>query len=549
MYIIDNNSIQITKTMSLLLSNTDIKNKLESKPYYDLKYNNDKLGIIRINNNNNDYEQLIKIFNKLITNKEININYYYFSRLFKSAKLISPTAIIDLVLKTVQNKINTIKDSIYEENGNVKRINLGIYNQILKSYNKFFLKMYDIIKNHQDILVEKNIKTGNVTHNILSIIQRCSFYNNIIKTPNGDNLLSMIHINTNEINNTNIEQLIEYIDSLRSFMTMQNFANIDRDTIYKYVKLLVNQISTINALCLYVHNILLRISNIHGTNNNNNTQYETYVVNKVEKINMLNIYKICAVLLSYGDSKNVYICWSKYMQIRIIDLKYDNINIEIELVKRISGLIGKENSQKLIDTISDIINTKNSNKIIHNAKIKHITGKYINLSDTLIDILNPIIISKSWKIYNIVDMNIIYPPELDYYFNIMTKSYQTILENKYNIEWQPCLGCAQFIAKLNSKKIKITCNILQSILLMHLNDNPISNPNKFSSDTSINYALSKKIFQSLFDSTIISSCSEKIKNINEKNYKINHRNYTGDDNVDLVSYFVNAFCKNEMIYD
>ncbi len=45
------------------------------------------------------------------------------------------------------------------------------------------------------------------------------------------------------------------------------------------------------------------------------------------------------------------------------------------------------------------------------------------------------------------------------YMDIILKSYLSLYQNRYIINWQPTMGSAQFEAQLGQRKVDIICNI------------------------------------------------------------------------------------------
>ncbi len=157
-----------------------------------------------------------------------------------------------------------------------------MYIQLWQSYKDFSQKMYVLLKNYQNYLVEKNIKTGKITYNILSIIQFCMFYSKIIG--NGkNNIINDCSDELNDIDKRNIEQLIDYIDSIRAFMIMKDFANVDRDKLTTIIKNIMCKTSIVYIMCLHLHNLLKNITNKQAVMDE--TEYETVIANDVEKKN------------------------------------------------------------------------------------------------------------------------------------------------------------------------------------------------------------------------------------------------------------------------
>ena len=530
-----------------LLNNPAIKQQLSSRSFFDLSTNNDRLGVI-VSIEDDPVARLGEIFQQIITNEKMDSSYYQLHNLFTHAQIVDQSVIINLVVDTIEKKIATIRDTIFDDNdasrdGNSGGIDLGIYIQIWKNYKDFSQKMYKLVKNYQQFLVDRNIKTGKISHDILSIIQICMFYDSIVgETKN--NILSMISTDLTEIDHRNIEQLIDYIDSIRAFMVMKDFTKIDKEKLSGIIKTIMNQASIVNIMCAHMNNLLKSLTK--KQNVVDESEYETVVANDAEKKTIRKIYKMATILSTYAEKHKLLICYSKFMQSRIIDPKYDNLELEIEIIRRISGVLGKDESQKLINAIADIINTKNANQVIHVADIKITSDEYKNLINISTKILTPIVLTKSvWKIYNTSDMEPLYPLELKCYFDIITKAYCSIYKNDYVINWQPTMGSAQFEAQLGQKHVEITCNIVQAIALTYFNNNKKPTVAKFANDTFINPELAHKIFESLIEADLI-SCLTTDQTDNSI-YVINTQNYTGDTKIDIRRKFIEVFEVEEQV--
>ena len=516
-----------------ILKNPSIIHQLASRSFFDLGRNNERLDVI-VRLNDNPVQKLEEVFNQIISEEKNNNGYYQLQNLFTGAQMVDPDIVINLIVKSISNKIATIKDAIFDSDGSVSSIDLAMYIQAWKNYKDFTQKLYNIIKNYQNYLVERKIKSGKVSHDILSIMQICMLYDSIIDNPS-TNILSIVSEELSDIDKKNIDQLIDYIDSIRAFMIMKDFTNIDREKLSNIIKNIMKKTTIVNVMCAHMHNLLRSLTNKQSVIDE--TEYETVVANNAEKKIIRKIYKIATILSTYADKIKLLACYSKFMQGRIIDLSYDNLEIELELVRRISGLLGKEDSQKLIDTIADIINSKYANQAIHAANIQVKSDEYKKLVAISPNVMNLVVLTKNvWRIYNTSDMEPIYPLELKCYFEIMSKCYASIYDGQYVVNWQPTLGSAQFEALLGSKKVAITCNILQAMALCYINDHIQVTAAQFSNDTLVNLELATKIFESLFEVNLLI-----YESTNEPVYIVNFQNYTGDCKIDIRRAFVEAF--------
>ena len=527
-----------------LLNNEFIQQRITNRNYFDLKNNNQRLGVILLVDDD-PVEKLKEVFMQILAEETPMCGYHQLHNLFSGAQIINENIIINLIVETIDHKIMTIYDTIFDNNKLVASIDVGMYIQAWKSYKEFTHRMYNLIKNYQQFLVERSIKTNKISHDILSILQICMFYNKIINPNENNDILKTISDDLGEIDKKNIEQLIDYIDSIRTFMIMKDFTNINRSSLANTIKLIVNRTEIINMLCGYMHTLLISLTN--KCNVIDDSEYDTVFANDFEKQTIKKIYKIATILSQYSDRTKLLLCYSKFMQTRIIDLSYNNLELEIELVRRLSGILGKDESQKLIDAIGDIIQVQNANQIIQFAEIKLTSEEYKNLVAISTKKISPIILTKSvWKIYNLSELDPNYPLEMKCYMDIISKSYKSIYQGKYIINWQPTLGSAQFEAQLGSKKVHITCNILQAMVLMYLNDNPCTTASAFSNDAFINLELVQKIFESLFEANLI--INSENSNKTESIYTIN-RNYTGDTKIDLRKNFIEVFSVEKHIDD
>lgn len=518
-----------------ILKNPNIKNRLEKKLAYHLTKNNQRLNVI-FPLEDSPKESLQEIFNKVITEEKIENGYYQLQNLFTLAQMNDPNAIINLVIDVVDKKIKTIYDTIYNENGNLDPINLPMYIQLWKSYRDFTQKIYYIINHYQHYLVEKKIKMGKIFYDILSVVQICMFYDNIIGK-NSANILTIVSQEISNIDKKNVDQLIDYIDSIRTFILMKEFTTIDKDKLVAVIKNIMSKVQIVNILCLYMNQLLKSLTNKQVVLDE--TEYETVSSTSFEKVTIRRIYKIATILSSYADKKLLLPCYSKFMQSRIIDPEYDNLELDIKLVRRISAVLGREDAQKLIDAISDIINSRNANELIHQAEVKMTSNEYKKMPEINTKILNPIILTKNaWKIYNVTDLDINYPLEMKCYLEMITKSYHQLYNGEFVIDWQPTMGYARFEAQLGSKHVDITCNILQAMVLVYLNDFPSTTVSQFSRYTYLNKDLAAKIFESLFESNIIICLDDQPE---ETVYTVNTVNYTGNNVVDIRKSFVEVF--------
>ena len=517
-----------------LLNNTFIKKQLSTQEFFDMKKNNDRIHTM-VPMFNDPLAELTQIFNKLISEEKNTVGYYKLQNLFSEVQMLGENIIVNLIIDVVNKKITTIKDSVY--NSNINDISLPMYIQAWKSYKIFSNRLYELIKNYQKFLVDKNIKIGKLNHDILSIIHICMFYGNVVENSK-NNILMIVSEDLDEIDRKNVEQLIDYVNSIRIFMIMKDFQKIDIDRLSNIIRNIMSNTGIINTICGYLNQMLKNLTSKNLVIDD--TEYETVMVADAEKDMLKKIYRIVAILSTYGEKNKVLTCYTKFMQARIIDLSYNNIELEIELVRRFAGLFGKQDSQNLLDIIGDIIESKDNNENLHDATINITSNEFKNLIGIDNKVLNPIFLTKKiWKIFNVSNMELNYPPELKCYINIIENCYSDLCDNQFKINLQPTLGMATFTAQLGPKNVEITCNILQAIALSYLNDNTEISVAKFAKDTQMNEELASKVIDSLFESNLI--IYQNFDEVNNPIYKINHANYTGDNRMDIRKIFVEVF--------
>lgn len=491
---------------------------------FGLITNNEKFDIIRdtIMITNSDLEL---IFEDILKNKKIETNYYFLRKLFMNHQFGCTDQILRTVVLVIEKKINIISQTIKSSN-----LHIVIYNQIWTDYVEFNKQIYNILKIYKEDLTTKTISVGRMFFSPIEIIQLCMFYKKILKDSEEKFLALDESILKTNFDQKNICQLIDYVSSLRIFIQMQNFTDVNATVIIKIITIIMHRVNIINELCLCVHNILLDLNFQRIGNKIMSTHPHTINLSQTYRKTKNFLHKIVSLLSIYSNKNILLICYRKFMQARITNPSYKDFATEINLIRCISGLIGKPDSQKLLNSISDIIYSRSFTKNLSNPTI------------------NPIILTKiNWHIINVSDMNITYPPRIKYCLDHISKIYSNVNNNKSYIQWQPTLGSAKFKAILGSVTVNITCNFLQAILLEYLNINSVTNPREFSLFTRIPIKLSDKIFESLLDANIIiRSSTLTLNHLNTSikpnlMYIINKNNYTGDTSVDLKQTFIDTF--------
>jgi hypothetical protein len=236
-------------------------------------------------------------------------------------------------------------------------------------------------------------------------------------------------------------------------------------------------------------------------------------------------------LAQYATKDILIVCFRKFLQSRIVRDGYNFFELEIEIVRRMSNKFGTYDSQNIINGIHDIINSKTMNETLHSSLVNIVSDRYKQLSQIDMAILSPIILTRK---------NILYPLEMECYMNIIDKMYKNT--DNTSINWCPLMGYATLEACIGKNKIVITCNILQAIALIYINDNPQLSYSKFSTDTLINDKLTRKILGSLLEANLIISTDDDA-------FIVNHVNYTGDIKINIQGIFIDMFNQNSATID
>ena len=537
-----------------ILKHSLIDTSLNSLNYFDLKQNNERLGVISSMNKSDSENQLQQIFSDILANKKINYGYYQLRNIFINSQLYDPTIILNLIIKTIHDKVNIIADVLFDSKSG---FDIAKYTQMWSEYTFFNRQMYQLLNNHQKFLTEKNIKTSNMSNNILSIVHLCIFYDKIFGSDSKgknilDNMIDFFKEDSDEektppnapfSDQKTIDQFINFIDSMRVFLIVQNFTKIDKVKIMLLIRKIMSNVQRINRLCSHMHKLLLKLENKIPIS----TECQTISLNSIEKPLISKIYKIASILAIYAEKEKLLICYSKFMQMRIINSKYSNLEIEIEIVKRISGAIGRYESQKLLNMITDIIQSRAIAEKLHKSTVNNVFGIYNHITPISPKIINPIVLAEqNWKIQNIQhsDLNICYPTEIQYCLDIVSKLFSKInttndmskSDYNYIINWQPFLGTAVFEAEFKFKRVSITCNFMQAILLSYINEHNIISIDDFVAETHINRILGEKIFESLSDAGILVYADSS-----QKSYVVNSNNYVGESRIDLHLFFIEVF--------
>ncbi|BCS83243.1 putative cullin-like protein [Cotonvirus japonicus] len=510
-----------------LLENPLINQNLKSVSKSTISTSINKKYDVIIALDENPYEKILERFNQILQEDTFDYNYYQIRNLFSQVSDV--TLIVRDIITITQKKLDAINDAIKDSG----KFNLSMYTQVWDNYRYFFKNMYYFINHFYTYITEKNINIGKTSMDILFIIETSMFYSKIID--NRENTLSIVSSEICDIDKSNIDQLINFISSIRSFGLVENFIKVDKSNLSGVIKSIINNPGTINTMCYYLDHL---IKNTTDKNLINNIEGGTSSIKFMKDKKIGFICKIINILTIYSEKEMLETCYIKFLQTRLFDLYYNNFDLELKIIAILSKSLSKQSTQKMTDMVKDMVNNKNNNLAIHNATILNNKGPYKSLPDISNKILNPIIITKNkWLIFNNLDINIILPLELQCYLEITEKMYGAIYNNQYTINWISTLGMAKFTTILGERNINITCNIFQAIALIVLNSTITITDNLLSEKTNMDINLAHKILLSLFESNIL-----VIKKINDQDvYLVNHNNYTGDFNINIVDEFIQLF--------
>ncbi|AFX92633.1 putative cullin-like protein [Megavirus courdo11] len=513
----------------------DLSKYFENKPKscnFDLVTNNSKFGVIFLSNKNPELE-IENLLNDILVGETPEFNYYRVKQLVSQITLHDINGFTKLIINSIDKKVEIIRNALIDNN----EVNLSVYTQIWDSYRNYFKQIYFLVKTYQKNLLDKKINVSKFNMNLLSIIEISMFYNGVINKSDYPNMFSNISDGIENVDNNNIDQLLSYIDSIRLFSFVKEYINSNNSDIINSINDIINKPNVVNILCYYMDKLFKSM-----TDNNlllKNVEYNTTNLENLKLKIIININKIATILSYHCKRDLLFLYYKKYFQVRIINHEYSNTKFELEIIKKLSIALGKDNSQQLINMLENIIDNSTCNINIHNSIVKLTSDKY-KPHEPKLNILNPLILDKKlWDIYNLSNMDINYPAEIKFCLEIISVYYEAVYENKYTINWQPTMGIVEFQAYLNGKKVIIICNLLQAILLSYFNENKSVTINDFSRNTGINLKLCRKIFKSLFEESVI------VKNIivSQETYIVNQNNYTGGEKINAWKTFIEVFEK------
>jgi hypothetical protein len=449
------------------------------------------------------YHQFIGKINQTLNSQDASVN---------------TETMVDFCLNNLLEKVNKAKEVLKND---IKSSN--IINEFTESFSKIKQQMMDKCQNDPKYL-EKILTVYNSKKTLSTQLSQCKFPPILTSEE------------TELINNQNMDEIIEYIHELQSFIAKEEFLKIDKQVV-EYIKQMIRETLSnpiiINLICYHIHQAL--------TSKGNDTDREIDSPEIIEHRRMGKVYYYVGIIKqNITNSKILVYCYKKFLQARMLQRDYDKYKVETDLITNLSQSLGKQESEKMISIIRDVIEYHKIHKYLRNMNLVISSEKYKDLVGISNQVSEPVIIqSNLWNISNNVKLNVNYPKELQCYLDITDKVYDAVNERKFMIEWIPTLGYTVFEATLCGKDIMITCNILQAFALCYANEHSSISLKEFTLETHLSEDLAQKIIESIHDANIF---------IHDKynNSIVNIHNYTGAETVDLRKHFIEVF-DNEIV--
>lgn len=430
--------------------------------------NNGRLGIV-----STDFQKsknnLVEILKEMIHDRSPSLGYYAFKNIFDTLKMHGFDVLFLVLEESIKNKMTMIRESI-------SYVNLNRYLQICENIKKFTTNVTKLFEKFVPVYTTSFIKIDVESCNVITILHAVYFYEIIFKEL--INHKSFLY-DLQEILEFDTHQIIEFMEFIVQFFIAKKFVDFEIEIVSK-IEEIINNTKITDKICQCMNELILN-----------------------DDINSENkIVKILSILINHSHVSFPH--YLKYFQSRITNPAFSGLELELELVEKISKSIPENEYMKLISMIRDISETKLEIAKIH-EKIKSSQK------------LRPVLLNNEiWGI-QVFDIKINYPRNMKKYLNLISRNYS---QNK--IKWQPIMGIAKFEIKVNESMIHITCNILQAVLLFHLNENNNTTIKKFSEDTLIDVGLAKKLFESLFEANLIIFLpNENDEEIYTINYNLN----------------------------
>ncbi len=508
------------------LHNDKFYENFNNKSRFDILKNNDKYGTIILFPDENPQEKIKDLFGLLLNNGTININYYDMYNTFSLCDTKDGFFVFKTIVDSIREKIERMSEAV--KNG----IDINMYDQIWKTFVIFSENMYELLKNHQPFMINKKIKNSSVNNSIFDIIRLAIFYDKIF---GGDKIKNIKNI-TKSIQNIhagNIDLVLTLVQSLRFLSTVKEYISFDSNAVRDNIKTIFNDNEIINILFKRINNLVL--NPLHSTEGH---VFDTEKI-KIKNNNM--IHKLMSYLISYVDSDKLIMFHRKYMQSRIININKFDHNTEYLMIEKLLKKVSGVDCQSMVNCITDILNSKKAISIIKNMKVGIKSEKYKKLESINCSVLFPLVITKkNWIIHNNINIEPELPLELDCYMNIILKSYNSIFESKYIIEWQYTMGYMIIEGCFKYKSVTIKCNMMQGIILFYFNEHKTMSLSQIANKLNINETFVESLLDPMLDNNIING----IDSYKSKEYFVNHENFYGPNFIDIHQKFIDSYQVN-----
>ena len=546
--------------MMALVTSTNLKSLFDNKNKYELTLNFNKHNIIVYNPeiDVSSNKSLLKTYlNNIVTGQTDKLSYHELNNLFTNIQLYNITDFIDVVLEIINENLTLMRELISDNiitdlslDRRSTNFQLNNYTNVWKVYSEYMSRLKKIFKLYNTYFEkEKVIDSNNFINDIFSIIQITEFYDYVYNSEfNNNKLHDLINNNLETMDKKHIDDIINYIDSLKNFQSINKFSDrcnnptdkcnnpLDKcnnptdkcnNPLNDIIKNILNQHIIINNMC-YAIDGLLRTSFNTNSNNVNLQSFETMQVDSIESISLKKIYKILSLMTMYSDKQMIILYYTKFMKPRIMQPNYNLLELEIEFIKRLTSLIGLNNAQKLIDMVHNINNSQNFSKFMNNIPVTIKSEPYVEYKDRLANNnVYPLLLDNNLWHLSTADLTYELPIELKYYINELCPKVYNVYQNKSKksindlnteLKFVSNMGMVElnYCYQINGKNhnINLICNIYQATVLLFMNNINQITINEFCSITNMPNKLAEITFESLFNSNIL-VCIDELYMINK----------------------------------
>lgn len=368
--------------------------------------------------------------------------------------------IISSIVKIINSKVKSLETALFSVEDN---INFGTYLQALESYEIFRNQLASFVKQYVP-----HLDGNKIYYKPIRILCEATFIEKILLNEKitFQKLLSM---DENSINSKNIAQLLKVVPTsyMENALRCVDSKKIFNVTLFqKYFR----NMNIVDVICRHIDEL-------------------------IRKEQSFMYYAACKIC----DQFMLYICYSKYMQTRILAPGCD-LMLEKKLVK--SVFVFQKHKRRLLMCIADVERSREMNNPVRAIFID----------------------PKNWIIYNKITIDPVYPPAM-----------KVLLDDSHSFDkgmistWQPSMGMAVFEAQLGKRKFTIESTILQAIVLLYIDDNTGLSEQQLVLNTNINAKLMGKIIDSM-----------KSVLVYDNGFIINE-SYYGDYKIDLRKEFLQVF--------